>query len=54
MRHSGPDILSQTVFYASDITITHQYDLITIDAKDTMHHIATAIDPGQYDIPNRE
>jgi hypothetical protein len=42
------------VFYTSDITIAHQYDLITIDAKDAMHHIATAIDPGQYHITHSE
>ena len=54
MRHSGLDILSQTVFYASDITIAHQYDMITIDAKNAMHHIAIAINPCQYNIPHRE
>ena len=54
MRHPGLDIPAQAVLHTPDISIAHQYDMIAIDAQNAMHHIATAIDPGQYHITHSE
>lgn len=46
----GLDITERATLRANEISITHQHDLISLDADDAMHHVATCLYPCQYDI----
>jgi hypothetical protein len=50
MRDTGFDVAERAVLHPYQVTVTHQYHLLAIDADDTVHDIARAVDPRQHDI----
>ena len=44
------DVVNLTVFCADDVTITHQYHVMTVNLDDAVYHITTVLHPGEYHI----
>ena len=40
MGHQRLNIVRRTMFHANNVTITHQRNMLTVDANDAVYHIA--------------